>query len=204
MTRFGVNIEKTVSFRGATQPFGNTYYYEAAVPAENTAYLNDLLDDLIAIERAAHSTIVTFVKARLWSQLGSPSQNNMLIQRSLSGTGTAASPVTGQDRERAFLVRLRAGVDTRGRPVYLRKWFHLEVGSIGGASISGAQLDQTAQLTTAQQNAVIALMDSVKTLNPGAGPDAVLKAKNGRGFDGSTIAHPWLEHRQLGDIWRGI
>jgi hypothetical protein len=209
MSRWGVQIEKSTSYRGATQPFSNTYYYEAAVantPADNLgviAYANDLLDDVIALERAAFSTDVAFVLARCWSQIGTQSQNEMIVQRSLTGNGSVASTSGSMDRERAFLVRLRAGVDSRGRPVYLRKYFHLLVGTIGGVAISTAMLAQTAQLAAAQRTAIESLMDSLKQVTPGAGPNANLVSKNGRAITGGTTAHPYLEHRQLGDAWRG-
>ena len=210
MARFGVQIEKATSFRGASQPFSNTYYYEAATansPADNASviqYANDLLDDVVALERAAFSTSVTFVMARCWSQIGTQAQNEMIVQRTLTGTGSVASTSANMDRERAFLVRVRAGVDVKGRPVYLRKWFHLLVNVIGGGTISAAQLAQTAQLSGAQTTAIESLMQSLLAVTPGAGPQAVLVAKNGRQVSGGVKAHPWIEHRQLGDVWRSV
>jgi hypothetical protein len=209
VARFGVQIEKSTSFRGAAQPFSNTYYYEAATansPANNASvigYANALLDAIIPIERGAHSPNVTFVAARCWSQIGTPAQNEMIVQRSLSGAGTGGGASTAMDKERAFLVRFRAGVDSKGRPVYLRKWFHLDVGVLGGAGITNAQLVQTEQLTTAQRSALETIANNLKTVTPASGPVANLVAKGGRPIDGGTTAHPYLEHHQLGDAWRG-
>jgi hypothetical protein len=209
MARYGVQVEKSTSFRGAAQPFSNTYYYEGAVangdPTDPNAigYANNILDDVVALERAIHGTNVTFVMARCWSQIGTKEQNQMLVQRALSGNGTGAGPSTAADKERAFLVRFRAGNDTRGRPVYLRKWFHLDIGVIASEGISNAQLQQTAQLTSGQRSQLETWANGFKTITPGAGPNATLVAKNGRPIDGSTTAHPYFEHHQLGDAWRG-
>jgi hypothetical protein len=208
LSRFGIQVEKSISYRGATQPFSNTYYYEIAAantPADNPGVIgvaNDMLDDVVAAERAAHGTNVNFVMARCWSQIGTPSQNEMIVQRPLTGTGAVGSPPTSIDRERAFLVRFRAGSDSRGRPVYLRKWFHLDVSLIGGETITPGQLQQTAQLTTNQRNALQTLGNALKNITPGAGPVAELVSKQGRQITGATTAHPYFEHHQLGEAWR--
>jgi hypothetical protein len=202
-----VQIEKQVSFRGSVQPFSNTYYYDAAValdpPESAVGYVNDLLDDLIPLDRGIHGNTVTYTMARAWSQIGTKEQNQMIVQRPLSGTGTINSSLANLDPERAWLVQFRAGVDSRGRAVYLRKWLHLNIATLGGTNIGSAELAQTSQLPTAHKTAIEAWGESIKTLTPGAGPNAVLKAKSGRGITGATKAHPWLEHHQLGDQWRG-
>jgi hypothetical protein len=209
VSRFGVQVEKTTSFRGSAQPFSNTYYYEAAVtnaPANSPTvigYANDLLDDVVSWERGIHGTNVTFVMARCWSQIGPKEQNEMIVQRSLSGAGTGAAPSTAADKERAFLIRFRAGNDSRGRPVYLRKWLHLDIGVIASEGITNTQLVQTAQLTAGQRAQLVTWGDQIKQVTPGAGPPANLVSKNGRPIDGATIAHPYYEHHQLGDAWRG-
>jgi hypothetical protein len=201
VTRYGVSVQKRFSFRGGTQHFSNQYYYETAKSTDQLAELEALLDEVVAQERAMHSSNVTFVRGRLWSQLGTPAQNQMLVDKALSGTG-AASPSTSLDRERAFLVRYRAGVDSRGRPVYLRKWWHLDVTAIAGVGITSQQMQNTAELTSAQRSALETFANSIGQFTSG-GDLCELVAKNGREVDGPTQAHRFIEHRQLGDEWRG-
>jgi hypothetical protein len=174
------------------------------VPAGGSeGYLNDLIDDILAVERPLHASNVNFVAARAWSQIGTKEQNEMKVQRQLSGTGTASGiPNAAMDKERAFLVRFRAGSDTKGRPVYLRKWWHLGVELVGGQSVLNTNLANTAELSQALRNALQTEADKLKTVVPGAGPNAVLVAKSGRQIDGPTVAHRFLEHHQLGDEWR--
>lgn len=209
MSRFGVQLEKSLSFRGATQPFSNTYYYEMAAansPPDATGVIataNALLDALIPIERAQHSTAVAYVMGRVWSADGPKADRQMIVQRALSGTGGLSQTPTSLDRERAFLIRFRAGNDTRGRPVYLRKWFHLTVSAIASNSITSTMHEQTAQLTTPIRTALEAFGDSFKNITPGAGPVAHLVGPTGREITGGTQAHPYLEHHQLGEAWRG-
>lgn len=206
MTRYGVQIEKSTSFRGAAQPFSNTYYYEAPVPAQGSeGYLNDLIDDILAVERPLHATSVNFIFARAWSQIGTKEQNEMKVQRALTGTGSNSSLAHAtMDKERAFLVRFRAGNDSRGRPVYLRKWWHLLAEAYGGATVPNSVLQNTAELSTNVRSFLEAEANKLKVVTPGAGPNAELVAKSGRTISGSTLAHRFLEHHQLGDAWRGV
>jgi hypothetical protein len=201
MSRVGVSITKSVSFRGVAQEFSNTYYYETPLPVI-ASVADSLIDNIVAKEKAIHSVVVSFLFARCWSAGGTKQENNMITQKSLSGTGSGVSPQSGQDRERAFLVRARAGVDTRGNPVYLRKWWHLEVGSFSGANVPAAALENTGQLTSASRTTLENAFDGFKTIT--ALPQVFdLVSEKGRAITGATQAHPYLEHRQLGDQWRG-
>ena len=202
MTRFGVNVLKRFTFRGGTQHFGNTYYYDDPLGTPGLTTLEALVDDIVAKEKAKHSAQITFVKGRLWTQIGTPSQNQMLVDKNLSGTGSATH-LTGLDRERAYLVRFRAGVDSLGRPVYLRKWWHLSA-NIGGGSVTANQEEQLDELSTASRDGVVAFADSIKQITVGSPARTFsLVSKNGRAIDGATTAHRYLEHHQVGDEWRG-
>src|SRR5688500_3563315 len=176
MARYGLNILKSCSFRLATQHFGNTYYYEAPVPDTDTAALNALIDSVVALERAQHATSVSFVRARLWSQIGTPSQNQMLIDRVLTGLGSGSA--SGSiDKERAFLIRFKAGQDSKGRDVYLRKWFHLDVGALATNSITPGQIAQTSALNSTQKGALETFGNNLKSV-PRTGGTWDLVSKN--------------------------
>lgn len=201
MARIGVSITKSVAFRNSTQEFSNVYYFEMlSLPDEAAA--TTIIDNLVTLEKTFHGTNVTFVRGRLWSQVGSPAANNMIAQKNLSGTG-ARGGVSAVDRERAFLFRLRAGVDSRGNPVYLRKWFHACAEFVASQGIGVNVLDNTTGWTTAQRAAQVAAMQAIGDANGSAGAPK-LCSKNGRlPTVGETwTAHPFLEHHQLGDQWR--
>ena len=202
MSITGVSITKSCSFRGVAQHFANTYYYETPLPV-TAGTADSLIDAVVALEKPMHATTVTFVKGRAWSAGGTPAENNMLAQKNLSGNGTnGGGGSTAMDKERAFLVRFRAGNDSKGRPVYLRKWWHLDLGIIASDSVTNTQLQNVASLTSGQRAQLVTWADSFKHLTVGAqGFDLV--SKNGRDIDGATQAHQYLEHHQLGDMWRG-
>jgi hypothetical protein len=202
MARIGISITKSVSFRGATQEFSNVYYYQNAAGLPNEATAGGLIDEIVADEKTWHSTAVTFVRGRCWSQEGSPAANQMINQKNLSGTGTQ-SQNTNFDRERAFLLRLRAGNDSRGNPVYLRKWYHSCGEFDAAAPVSAAILSNTASFSTAQRNAIAAKVDPLISIGEGV-EEWHICSKNGRGITPNSLwlAHAYLEHRQLGDMWR--
>jgi hypothetical protein len=202
MARTGVSITKSTPFRGVSQEFSNTYFYQSVQGTVSTADAEALLDALVAKEKAIHGSAVTFVRGRVWSAGGTKEQNNMIFQKQLSGTGTGGGDSTTLDRERAFLVRIRAGVDTKGRPVYLRKWWHLCVAVIGAEGLTNGVLSNISQLSSGQRSTLVGWMNGFKDVTANA-VSYSLVAENGRAITGDTIAHPFLEHHQLGDMWRG-
>lgn len=201
MPRVGVSITKSCSFRGATQEFSNVYYYNVATQLTPTQ-ADQLIDDLTTLEKTFHSNIVTFVRGRVWTETGNIVTNEMLSQKNLSGTGARQS-IANLDPERAFLFRRRAGVDSRGNPVYLRKWYHAVGEFVSTQGIPAGLLTQTTSWSTAQRTAQ---ENAMSPINGGNFTNAVqsICAKSGRVPDAGSAwtAHAWLEHHQLGDQWR--
>lgn len=201
MARVGVSITKSTSFRGSVQEFSNVYYYDvASLPDQTEA--DALIDAITVIEKTFHASPVTFIRGRCWSQVGSPSLNNMISQKNLSGTGSMAT-VTGMDKERAFLFRVRAGEDSRGQPVYLRKWYHSCGGMFTGQAVTSAILDNTGSIPTVDRTALNSKVQPVELVTASS-KNYVLSSKSGRQPDASEhfTSHQFLEHHQLGDMWR--
>lgn len=201
MTRVGISITKSCAFRNSTQEFSNVYYYDGLGGVPSVSEANTLIDQVANREKAWHASSVTFVRGRLWTETGNKATNEMVSQNNLSGTG--ARTTQAYDKERAFLFRLRAGVDSRGNPVYLRKWFHACGEFVSAQSIPTTVVDNTTAFTQAQRDAQVAAMNSIGSVGAGATLGA-LCAKSGRlPTAGSTwSAHAYLEHHQLGDQWR--
>jgi hypothetical protein len=202
VARVGVSITKSCAFRNSTQEFSNVYYYQATsggLPNETDA--EGIIDTVVTREKAVHSSNVTFVRARLWSQEGSPAQNQMIKQKNLSGVGSIGN-TTNMDRERCFLIRIRAGVDSRGNPVYLRKWYHT-LGPVAAVAISQAILEGTAGFSQAQRDTIENAFANILEVNQG-GQIWELVSKNGRAYSlpADLVAHAFLEHHQFGDMWR--
>lgn len=208
MTRFGFSVEKTTSFRGFQQPFANIYYYEVAgLSAGDVTGIEDILDHLVTKEKTIHSIAVNFVRGRAWNTgSGSQAGNQMRVDKSLSGTG-ALSDLTTQDRERAILLRVPAGSNSRGKPVYLRKWYHTCANPpgqtfAGGVQANTASLGATIKgVYTTYMNSLLSFSD-VDTAGAATFGVANLVSQSGRTTTGNSQCHDWLEHHQLGDQWR--
>jgi hypothetical protein len=201
MARIGVSITKSVAFRNSTQEFSNVYYYDVSA-TPSAAQADTFIDNLTTLEKTFHSTQVTFVRGRVWTETGSAATNEMISQKNLSGTGARATTST-MDKERAFLFRLRAGVDSRGNPVYLRKWYHACGVFVTTVTNSNAILENASGFTSTERGNLVGAMTGIGNAN-GSPLSPALVAKSGRfATAGATWeAHPFLEHHQLGDQWR--
>lgn len=199
MPIFGVSINKQVLFRGVQQPFANVYHYNGPSMTEAQAIL--LASAIKALEVPFHGSDVTFVGAKVWTAGGAPSANQMLAQPAQSGTGSQANNST-QDRERAVLVRFTLGFDSRGRPTYLRKWYH-SCGSFAGVSFIGTGIQgNTGQIPSVDRTTIAAAADDLLSVTTSAGTYQ-LCSPSGELGSLPVVAHPYLEHHQLGDLWRG-
>lgn len=201
MARIGVSITKSTAFRNSTQEFSNVYYYDVN-NKPSVAQADTFIDNLTTLEKTFHGANVTFVRGRCWTETGNKATNEMISQKNLSGTG-ARTAVGSFDKERAFLFRLRAGVDSRGNPVYLRKWYHACGVFFSGQSVSSSILDNSTGFTAPDRASMVAAMNAIGNAN-GSPELPVLVAKSGRqsGAGNTWEAHPYLEHHQLGDQWR--
>jgi hypothetical protein len=201
MAHIAISIVKSTAFRDSVQEFSNTYHYGAIGPNPSESRALQLIDELVTIEKTLHSTLVTFVRARLWSAGGNVAENQMIAQKTLTGVGSMSTS-TNMDKERAFLVQWDAGLDTRGRKVRLKKWFH-SCGFIGAHTMDSGILSGVTGFSGTDRTAIADKVDAVTRLGIGV-EEYGLIAPSGRERDGGDpVAHKYLEHHQLGDMWRG-
>lgn len=197
MAQFGVAITKKVSFRGADQEFTNVYHYTG--PTLSVSDATALAGQIKTKEVSFHSTDVVFVRYKVWTSGGGQAQNQMVAAGSLSGTGNQAVN-TNMDRERAVLVMFAAGFDIRGHPVKLRKWYH-SCGGCGDIAFGATVLQNTAQIASADRTTIANIADDLLVLTQGGGTYN-LCAESGRAGGTPVEVHRYLEHHQLGDMWR--
>lgn len=192
----GIQVVKKVLFRGVQQEFQNVYHYMLATAV--TAPSEALIDAIVSIERDFHSADVTFVRGSVWSSGGSPTSNNMLFQKSLTGAGNQVT--NGKmDRERAVLIRWPAGKDSKGRNVYLRKWFHC-CGNFLNTILTDNVLANIDQIPSANRGQFATSANRLRTIHADLWR---LCSSRGRLPTADAECHPYLEHHQLGDTWRG-
>lgn len=197
MVQIGMAIVKDVTFRGVKQEFSNVYHYKAPGPGP-VQNPDVLINEVVGIERNLHSLDVRFIRASLWSSGGTPAQNAMIHQMALSGTGNQATD-SNMDRERAVLMQWPAGLNVLGRPVKLRKWFH-SCGRCAGEAFGADALRNEAGITLASRNAIATEANKLRIIGPV--DEWLLVAESGREHTGPGTVHQYLEHHQLGDMWR--
>ncbi len=200
MAHVGVSIKKRVSFRDSTQHFSNTYYYSYPGLNPSASLATAIIDAIVAIEKTFHSADVSFTYARCWSAGGTQAENQMITQKVLTGVG-AKSADTELDRERAVLVQWTAGVDSLGRPVRLKKWYH-SCGLFASFFWTSGHRQNTLSFTTAQRDLIAGMVANLNPLLVNGSP-MYLVGPSGRSSDTTATAHKFLEHHQLGDEWRG-
>lgn len=200
MALTGVSITMETPFRDSVQEFSNVFFYQS-LGVMGPGDASGIVSYLVNRMKPLHSGAVTFKRAKVWSAGGSTADNRMIHEEELTGTGTG-SIVAEFDRERAFLIQWPAGFDVRGHPVNLKKWFHSAGNPVGAAAAASAQLANTAQISAAARL-------TIENLCAGfAEPDTLTEAfhlcsATGRLAEGPPVCHPYLEHHQLGDQWRG-
>lgn len=196
--QIGVQITKSTLFRGVQQEFHNVYNYKLGTAI--TAPSESIVDEIVNTEKSLHSSEVKFIAAAVWSSGGNIAQNAMLFKKSLSPGAGNQLVNTNMDRERAILIRWPAGFAIDGRPVYLRKYFH-SCGNAAGVNPGGAaQLANIDPLLQATRDAIALKANELRDV--GATEFWELVAKTGRQTAGNAQCHPFLEHHQLGDMWR--
>lgn len=165
MAIYAVSVDKSHSFQGHTERWSNVYHYSLATTLDVTL-ATDLVDQIAAAEKLCHGTSVTFEDGRVWSTGGSPSSNETLVIRDLSGTGSATD-VPGFFIESAFVVRCDTNRNTStGRRIYLRKYYH----ACAMPSSNATMLNGSQALTSTQKGLVTTCMESLRelTLSPGS------------------------------------
>jgi hypothetical protein len=200
MTQFSISITKSVVFRDSVQPFSNIYTYGGIGTMPNPAQAATLINEVVNIERALHSQDVRFIQGRLWSSGGTREQNQMITTIPLAVEGSQGT-TADFDRERAVLVQWPAGKDTRGKKVYLRKWFHCS-GACNGVTFAASVKSNLTRIPVADRTVIANQASNLARI--GTSAEWGMIAPSGRERDGGDpITHPYLEHHQLGDKWRG-
>lgn len=205
MGQIGISIVKRVAFRDSIQEFANTYHYGSAGANPTEAAALALIDEVVTGEKVFHSSAVSFIRASCWSSGGSQAANQMIAQKLLTGVGSSSTS-TAMDAERAVLIQWPAGLDSLGRPVRLKKWYHC-FGAFGSVIMTNTLLQNATAFSAGERTTMANLADA----NTRLGSPEVwgLVAESGRQRTGGIlsadppIAHKYLEHHQLGDMWRG-
>jgi hypothetical protein len=126
--QLGITLVKKMSYRGnANEEWSNTYWFDGAPPgtrAEAVSFVNDL----ISREKTLILGTVTYVRAYVFTDNADHAHSAYVLDVTDIGTvvgtmttGTGTYPAGDQ----AAWIRWKTGrVTSKGRPVYLRKYYH--------------------------------------------------------------------------------
>lgn len=190
----GVHIEKKFSWRGTDEFFENVYHYDTGSWVETDAGWNELIDDVVTIEKSFHSSEITFTKARIHGPTNTTkADDKMLYIKDLSGTGSGTT-ATGMPKEMAVVVQLYMGRTQRGYKSFLRKYYHTR----HMPNSTGEALAGNAQMAAADRTYFAGKLDSLKTVLVGSNTVDLCKP-SGEHIPLATGAycHPYLHTRQL-------
>jgi hypothetical protein len=127
-SQLGITLVKKFTYRGdASEEWSNTYWFTGA-PASTQTQAQSFVDDLASHEKTLYLGTVTVEKAYVFSD-NAPGAVAAFVVPSLTGgpitgtmtTGTGTYPAGDQ----AAWIRWKTSRRTeKGRPIYLRKYFH--------------------------------------------------------------------------------
>lgn len=139
MAAAGITVIKTFPYRGGDEEWGNTYHFVGSAPS-NPSDWRALADELISLEVAVYTNVVTVVRALCYENTDDDSVYTYHLADfggTVSGafvSGDGGHTATGDD---AVWCAWDTGKrSTKGKPIWLRKYFH-------DAHVGPSQVDQT-------------------------------------------------------------
>jgi hypothetical protein len=124
----GITLVKRFPYRGdASEEFSNTYHLTGSIPADSAAW-KTLADALIAEEKKVYESDVTVIQAYGYDSDADDatavwSYDYLGAGASVPGTGSFTGVRCPGDA--AAWVRWKTSrLNTKGKPIYLRKYFH--------------------------------------------------------------------------------
>lgn len=142
MAPYGFQIVKSVTWRGEEEEFGNVYHYDLAGILSS---YSSIVDAIVAIEKPAFGTNVTFKSARVWGPTDSgPEAAVTELVKDLSGLGTQAGTAVIPMEETLVVQWYLGRSPTTQRKRFLRKYLHIckasttdqTTGGMGNTAIS--------------------------------------------------------------------
>jgi hypothetical protein len=147
----GITLVKSMSYRGKTELWSNTYWLTAAPPVGAAGWAT-LIDALIAQEKTLYGPEISIVKGYAYTD---PSDDRVAVYvhdktgTPVAGTG-AFNLGQGSPGDSAMWIRWKTSrLSTKGKPIYLRKYYHGAVATVVNGQ-THADTPLAAQVTAMQ------------------------------------------------------
>jgi hypothetical protein len=127
-TQLGITLVKKMTYRGdPNEEWSNTYWFDGTPPTTQTQ-AQSFVDDLASHEKTLVLGTVTYLKAYVFNDNAPTAHAAFVVPSFTSGpitgtmtTGTGTYPAGDQA---AWIRWLTSRRTSKGRPIYLRKYYH--------------------------------------------------------------------------------
>lgn len=158
-SQLGITLIKKFTYRGNTnEEYSNTYHFTGAVPSDSAAW-KTFADLLIAQEKTVYTGDVSVVRAYGYAT-DNPADDSVwtwdygALGTSVAGTLLQGTGVLTPGDDAVWCRWKTSRTNTNGKPIYLRKYFHVAVGTSG----TGANRDSVLPAQTTALQAFAAKM----------------------------------------------
>ena len=179
MSAPGIVIVKEMPYRGSPEEWSNKYHFVGDAPSDDAGW-DSLREAIVDLERTCYGTFVKVVRVYGYDDTDHDATYIYEYASGSEPTGSI-SAITGSTfapGDAAAWCRWKtARVNSHGRPIYLRKYFH-------GVTVYASTSGDTDELNVTWTTAADAFIDNVNGVSgdwPGiAGPDGVAPGASSR------------------------
>lgn len=134
-TRDSLTVVKSFSYRGSPEEWGNTYFFDGDLPSDPSSW-KTLADAVIAAEKTLYASAVTAVKA-IGHQAGQSvavwSYDYAAFSESVAGTFDPSTGLTLSGDTANWLRWSTDALTDKGKPIYLRNYYHPAYSATGSS-----------------------------------------------------------------------
>lgn len=172
-----LTIVKSFTYRGAPEEWSNTFFMTGDVPADSASW-KTLADAVIAEEKLCYTSKTEVVRA-----IGHDAGESVAVwdydyaahSATVAGTLTPAAGWEQQGGDAAAWIRWATDLRTsRGKPIYLRSYFHDIYAHVVGDDSDTLDANQSAALLEYGQDWVEGFTDGDSVVHTRAGPHGVV------------------------------
>lgn len=172
-----LTIVKSFDYRGAPEEWSNTFFFTGTMPATPASW-KTLADNVIAEEKLCYDDTVTVVRA-IGHQAGESvavwSYDYAAHSETVAGTLVPAAGAQQQGGDAAVWVRWSTDqLTSRGKPIYLRSYFHNVWSKTVGNDSDTVDDNQGAALLEYGQDWIAGFADADAVNHTRAGPHGVV------------------------------
>lgn len=176
-TEDSLTIVKSFTYRGAAEEWSNTYFMTGDLPSSPASW-KTLADAVIADEKAcytSHTEVVRAIGHQAGESVAVWSYDYLAASEEVPGTLTPTTATSFQGGDAAAWIRWSTDrLTSRGKPIYLRSYFHDVYGGSSATTVDSLDATQKTHLQAYGAEWVTGFTDGDGVLHTRAGPHGVV------------------------------